>query len=201
MSVRFTLERRTNKFGECPIRLSWSFGGLRYQTTLGYSIKKANWDEMRKLVKARTHNYKGQTADDINFYIKRIGLVAMGIERHYVGNEKALTKGRMKQALSDILSNTIARTDDVIERCIEGIEPHDQSATGYYRDQLYRYYKFLCDAQYHHITFYILQQLFGKGERIAAPSTSCKSKNTKDEKKSKTAYDFEEVDYKEVFGR
>ena len=202
MSVRFTLEKRTNKFGECPIRLSWSFGGLRYQTTLGYSIKKANWDETRRLVKAGTHNYKGQTADDINFYIKRISLVIMGIERHYDGNEKALTKGRMKQAVSDVLSNAIARTEDIIERCIEGIEPTDEPETVYYRDRQYKYYKFLCDAKYTHITFNILQQLFGKGERIAVPSTSCRSmKDVKDEKKSKTDYDYVEIPYEKVFGR
>lgn len=201
MSVRFTLEKRTNKYGECPIRLSWSFGGQRYQTTLGFSIKNANWDEMTRRVKAGTHNYKGQTADDINFYIKRISLVVMGIEQHSDGNKKALTKDRMKQAVSDVLSDAIARTEDIIERCFEGIEPTTQPKTTYYRDQHYRYYKYLCDAKYTHITFNILQQLFGKGERIAVPSTRCKSKKIKHENKSKTDYDYEEVNYEKVFGR
>ena len=50
MSVRFTLEKRTNVYGESPIRLSWSFGGRRYQSTLGFSIHKANWDDVKKLV-------------------------------------------------------------------------------------------------------------------------------------------------------
>ena len=87
MSVRFTLEKRTNKYGESPIRLSWSFSGQRYQTTLGYSIKKADWDEMRRLEKNGTHNYSGQKADDINYYIKRISLVVTGIEQQCIRNK------------------------------------------------------------------------------------------------------------------
>ena len=89
MSVRFTLEKRTNKFGECPIRLSWSFGGRRYQTTIGYSIMETDWDEKNSLVKPEMKNQSGQSADDINFYIKRIGLVVASIEQHFIGKEKA----------------------------------------------------------------------------------------------------------------
>ena len=200
MSVRFTLEKRTNVHGESPIRLSWSFGGQRYQTTLGFSIKNTNWDRMKRQVKSVTHNYKGQTADDINFYIKRISLVVMSFEHHFAGDKETLTKERMKQAIKDVLNNAIARTKDIIERYVEGIEPIAQPKTTYYRDRQFKYYKFLCDAQYNHISFFILQQLFGKGERIAVPSSSCKSmKKIKGEKKFKP--DYEEVDYEDVFGR
>ena len=98
MPVRFTLEKRTNKYGECPIRLSWSFGGQRYQTTIGFSVMKTYWDEKKCLVKPEFHNRKRQTANDINFYIKRIDQVVTGIEQHLAGNEKALTKTKMKNA-------------------------------------------------------------------------------------------------------
>lgn len=199
MSVRFTLEKRTNLYGECPIRLSWSFGGQRYQTTLKFSIKKANWDGIKRRVKAGTHNYKGQTADDINFYIKRISLVVTGVELRSFGNEKALTKNRMKQAIHDVLYGTIARTEDIIERCIEGEEPSSKLEITYYRDRLGKDYRFLCDAKYNHITFNILQQLFGKGERIAVPSTSCEPMKTKGEKESDP--DYKEVPFEKVFGR
>ena len=101
MSVRFTLEKRTNKFGECPIRLSWSFGGRRYQTTMGYSVMETDWDEKNNQVKPETKNQNEQSADDINFYIKRIGLVVASIEQHFVGKEKALDTDTMKHAISD----------------------------------------------------------------------------------------------------
>lgn len=199
MSVRFTLEKRTNKFGECPIRLSWSFGGQRYQTTMGFSIMETDWDEMKRRVKSGSHNYKGQTTDDINYYIKRISLVVTGVERHFVRNEKGLTKARMKQAVSDVLSDAIARPEDVIERCLEGKEPIREPEPMYYRDRQGQFYRFLCEARCEFITYKILQQLFGEGERIAVPSTYFESLNIKGEKKEKP--DYEMVKYEVVFGR
>ena len=131
MSVRFTLEKRTNKFGECPIRLSWSFGGRRCQTTIGYSINEADWDEKNSLVKPKMKNQNGQSADDINFYIKRIGLVVTNIEQHFVGKEKALDTDTMKHAISDALSKDIARPEDILERCLEGWESLPEIETSY----------------------------------------------------------------------
>ncbi len=199
MSVRFTLEKRTNVYGESLIRLSWSFGGRRYQSTLGFSIHKANWDDVRKLVKTGTHNIKGQKAEDINFIIKRISLVATGIEQQFDGNEKALTKEMMKKAISDVQSNDFARTEDIIERCIEGTVSIPKPETRYYRDLQHRYYRFLCDAEYNHLSFNILQQLFGRGERIAVPSTEFKPRKIEGIK-SRVLF-YKEVSYEEVFGR
>lgn len=199
MSVRFTLEKRTNVYGESPIRLSWSFGGRRYQSTLGFSTHKANWDDVKKLVTTGTHNIKGQKAEDINFIIKRISLVATGIEQRFDGKEKALTNDMMKKAVSDVLSNDFARPEDVIERSIEDIVSIPKPETRYYRDLQHRYYRLLCDAEYNHISFYILQQLFGRGERIAVPSTEFKPRKIEGIKSH--ALFYEEVSYEEVFGR
>ena len=171
MSVRFTLEKRTNKFGECPIRLSWSFGGRRYQTTIGYSIMETDWDEKNSLVKPNKKNQNGQSADDINFYIKRIGLVVTSIEQHFVGKEKAIDTDTMKHVISDALSKNIARPEDILERCLEGWESLPEIQTGYYRDQAGRYYKLICDAKnrYNDERSYVLQQLFGRRDREIVP--------------------------------
>jgi hypothetical protein len=199
MSVRFTLEKRTNKYGESPIRLSWSFGGRRYQSTLGFSINKANWDDVKKLVKIGTHNLKGQKAEDINFIIKRISLVVTGIEQHFNGNEKALTKDMMKKAVIDVLSHDFARPEDIMERCIEGIVSIARPEIQYYRDFQNRYYRSLCDANYANIKFKILQQLFGRGERIAVPSTDFKPRKIEGIKSHVLFY--REVSCEEVFGK
>lgn len=202
MSVRFTLEKRTNKYGECPIRLSWSFGGQRYQTTLGFSIKNTNWDDVKKLVKSGIHNIKGQKAEYINFIIKRISLVATGIEQHFDGNEKALTKEMMKKAVSDVLSNDFARPEDIIERCINGIVSIPEPTTRYYRDLSGRYYQFLCDARNFyasHDKYFILQELFGAHERVAVPISKFKP-----EREIGSMYPitkFEEVSKEEAFGK
>ena len=204
MSVRFTLEKRTNKFGECPIRLSWSFGGQRYQTTMGFSVKKADWDEVKRQAKGQTHNYNGQTSDDINFYIKRIGLVVTGIEQCFVGKEKALTKEMMRHAISDALDDSIARSEDIIERCIEGIVSLPTPKTRYYRDLNGKYYRFLCDAKHKYIQgsdshYYILQQLFDRCERIAVPSTRFQPVREKGSRYPILYYT--EVSYEEVYGQ
>lgn len=171
MSVRFTLEKRTNKFSECPIRLSWSFGGRRYQTTIGYSVMETDWDEKNNQVKPETKNQNGQSADDINFYIKRIGLVVTSIEQHFVGKEKALDTDTMKHAIRDALSKDIARPEDILERCLEGWESLPEIKTGYYIGPDKEYYKLICDTKgwYNTDRFYVLQQLFGRRDRILVP--------------------------------
>ena len=151
------------------------------------------------MVTAGTHNFKGQKAEDINFIIKRIGLVVTGIEQHFNGKEKALTKDMMKKAIIDVLSNDFARPEDIIERCIEGTVSIPKPETRYYRDLQNRYYRLMCDAKYNHISFYILQQLFGRGERIAVPSTDFKPRKIEGIKFHVLFY--KEVSYEEVFGR
>lgn len=201
MSVRFTLEKRTNKFGECPIRLSWSFGGQRYQTTIGYSIMETDWDEKNNLVKPETKNQNGQSADDINFYIIRIGLVVTCIEQYFVGKEKALTKGMMKHAISDALSRDIARPEDILERCIEGWESLPELETRYYKGPDGQYYKFICDVTgwYNTDRYYVLQQLFGKRDRMLVPEFYFRSFRHSGNKFSSTEYN--KVSFEEVYGQ
>ena len=199
MSVSFTLEKRTNKFGECPIRISWSFMGERLQSTLGVSIKKEDWDEKSKLVKADARNHNGQSADEINFLIKRISTVVMDVELACIENGYILGKDMMKQAISDAISNDIARPEYIVERCVNSITSVSESTSCYYCNEG-KYYQFICDAV--HIypgggSFKILQELFGRCRRIAVPSD--RFGKIKDGISSSTP--FEKVDKKEVFGR
>lgn len=202
MSVRFTLEKRTNKFGECPIRISWSFMGERHQSTLGVSIKKEDWDEKSRLVKADAINHNGQNADEINFLIKRISAVVMGVERACVGSEYNVGKDMMKQAINDALASDIARPEDIIERCINGIVSIPEPTTRYYRDLSGRYYQFLCDARNFyasHDKYFILQELFGAHERVAVPISKFKPEREKGSMYPITK--FEEVSKEEAFGQ
>ena len=201
MSVRFTLEKRTNKFGECPIRLSWSFGGRRYQTTIGYSIMDTDWDEKNCLVKPKVKNQNGQSADDINFYIKRIGLVVASIEQHFVGKEKAINADIMKQAVCEALSKDIARPEDILERCLEGWEFLPELETGYYLGPDKRYYKLICDAKswYNTERYYVLQQLFEKRDRILVPEYYFRKYKHSGSKFS--SIEFNKVDFEEAYGQ
>lgn len=201
MSVSFTLEKRTNKYGECPIRLSWSFMGERVQSTLGISIKKEDWNEKSRLVKADAHNHNGQNADEINFLIKRISTVVMDVELACIESQYILGKDMMKQVISDALANDIARPEDIVERCMNGIVSTPEPTTRYYKDLSGRYYQFLCDARNFYIgeNYYILQELFGRHERVAVPISKFKPEREKGSMYPITK--FKEVSKEEAFGR
>jgi len=202
MSVSFTLEKRTNLHDESPIRISWSFMGERVQSTLGISIKKEDWNEKSRLVKADAHNHNGQNADEINFLIKRISMVVMDVELACIENQYILGKDMMKQAISDALSKDIARPEDILERCLQGLKSLPEIKTRYYKDLAGRYYKFLCEARNFYISvdkFYILQELFGRGERVAVPTDKFKPQKERGSMYPITS--FTEVSKEEAFGR
>lgn len=50
MGVNFSLEKRTNKEGEAPIRVSITIAGVRVLTSTGYSINPEKWDDGREVV-------------------------------------------------------------------------------------------------------------------------------------------------------
>ena len=202
MSVSFTLEKRTNLHDESPIRISWSFMGERVQSTLGVSIKKEDWNEKSRLVKADAHNHNGQNADEINFLIKRISTVVMDVELACIENQYILGKDMMKQVISDALSKDIARPEDILERCLQGLKSLPEIKTRYYKDLAGRYYKFLCEARNFYISvdkFYILQELFGRGERVAVPTDKFKPQKERGSMYPITS--FTEVSKEEAFGR
>ena len=202
MSVSFTLEKRTNLHDESPIRLSWSFMGERVQSTLGVSIKKEDWNEKSRLVKADAHNHNGQNADEINFLIKRISTVVMDVELACIESQYILGKDMMKQVISDALANDIARPEDIVERCMNGIVSTPEPTTRYYKDLSGRYYQFLCDAKNYyasHDKYFILQELFGAHERVAVPISKFKPEREKGSMYPITK--FKEVSKEEAFGR
>jgi hypothetical protein len=202
MSVSFTLEKRTNLHDESPIRLSWSFMGERIQSTLGFSIKKEDWNEKSRLVKTDAHNHNGQNADEINFLIKRISTVVMDVELACIESQYILGKDMMKQVISDALANDIARPEDIVERCMNGIVSTPEPTTRYYCDLSGRYYQFLCDARNFyasHDKYFILQELFGAHERVAVPISKFKPEREKGSMYPITK--FKEVSKEEAFGR
>lgn len=107
----------------------------------------------------------------------------------------------IKRAISEALSKDIARPEDILERCVNGIISVAEPETRYYRDLANRYYRFLCDAKNKYNKsedFYILQELFGRCERVAVPTSRFKSIREKGEM-YETLY-YTEVSRKEVFG-
>ena len=200
MAASFTLEKRTNRFGECPIRISWAFGDFRYQTTLGFSIKAENWDNLRKEVKAGTHNLNGVFAEEINYYIRKIKIVVHGIEAYYKARKETFSNDRRKKAIKDAMSPNFHSPRDIIERYTSNTASTDDSRKCYYRFFMGGYYAFICNAfdLYNREESYILQEMFGSTKRIIVPKRNFEKR--KDGSMWATAK-FEEVTEDEALGR
>ncbi|MFR9515104.1 MAG: Arm DNA-binding domain-containing protein, partial [Rikenellaceae bacterium] len=51
MATNYYLEKRTDKSGDAPIRVSISVQGARLVTSIGYNINPSKWDSNRQKVK------------------------------------------------------------------------------------------------------------------------------------------------------
>lgn len=66
MAVNFYLEKRTDKQGNAPIRVSVSIRGVRFVTSTGYKIAPSKWDAKKQQVKRGCSNSQGLTYATIN---------------------------------------------------------------------------------------------------------------------------------------
>ena len=72
MATNYYLEKRTDKSGDAPIRVSISVKGARLVTSIGYNINPSKWDSKRQKVKQGSSNFKGTTYTTINARISDI---------------------------------------------------------------------------------------------------------------------------------
>lgn len=87
MAVNFYLEKRTDKNGDNPIRVSISIRGERLVTSTGYSIALAKWDATKREVKRGCTNGKGIPYNVINTHLKRVESFFMEYENRALLND------------------------------------------------------------------------------------------------------------------
>lgn len=58
MPVNFYLDKRTDKIGDAPIRVSIMINGVRLLTSVGYSINPSKWDGLKQKVKQGAINVR-----------------------------------------------------------------------------------------------------------------------------------------------
>lgn len=92
MAVNFYLDKRTDKNGDCPIRVSIALGGVRLLTSSGYSIAPAKWDSTRQEVRKGCSSGKGIAYNVINAHIKRIAGYFIDFENQTILSGRTLTK-------------------------------------------------------------------------------------------------------------
>lgn len=72
MAVNFYLDKRTDKKGDAPIRMSIVIRGARYLTSTGQKIAPAKWNADKQRVKQGASNAAGQTYNVINAILAKI---------------------------------------------------------------------------------------------------------------------------------
>lgn len=192
MPARFSLDTRVKQSGEQVIRVSWTCGNVRHQPTIGYSVKKANWDALRNQVVPGTNNSDGVHAEDINTYLSRLYRVSLAVERTFKSQRKPLTKAIMKGVFSDALSNNFSSVQDIADKWVSGTYTAIPIRTSYYKYYNGVYYRKICKAYHETLKadLIILQELFGLNRIIALPTSSFSISKSKDK--------IEDGYYKEV---
>lgn len=72
MAVNFYLDKRTDKQGDAPIRVSLNMCGARIVTSVGYSIDPSKWDSKKQKIKQGSSNSRGFTYNTINAHLSAI---------------------------------------------------------------------------------------------------------------------------------
>ena len=72
MAVNFYLDKRTDKKGDAPIRMSISIRGARYLTSTGLKIAPAKWDASKQQARKGSSNAAGMTWAAINGALAKI---------------------------------------------------------------------------------------------------------------------------------
>ena len=95
MAVNFYLDKRTDKKGDAPIRISITIKGARYITSTGHKIAPCKWDAVKQQVKKGCSNSAGVTYAVIN------SLLANMTERFSAYENECLTKA-VKPSANDL---------------------------------------------------------------------------------------------------
>ena len=97
MPVKYYLDKRPNKEGEVPIRISAVVNGTRVLSTTGFSIKASFWDDKARRVKPHKTNSKQQSSAKINSYLSGVESTVLEFENTYKSRP---TLERLKEVIN-----------------------------------------------------------------------------------------------------
>lgn len=129
MAVSFSIEKRTNKRGEAPVRCSISIQGQRLQTTTKIAVRPEYWDSDSQRILSSTAagkmvvNSRQMSAKQMNAELKRIDIFFSEYENNLRLNGESV--GNLK----DIFSRKFGRkTNDTDEEV--GTAEKEENAPG-----------------------------------------------------------------------
>lgn len=97
MPVNFYLDKRADKHGDVPIRVSIMMGGVRWLTSIGYSINPSKWDSSKQKVKQGASNGRGITYSIINSHLNVIEQQCIDFENKCLNERIVVTVDLLKQ--------------------------------------------------------------------------------------------------------
>lgn len=92
MAVKFYLDKRTDKKGEAPIRVSIMIAGVRLVTSTGYKVAPEKWDDKNHKVKKGAYNSIGMTWAAINAVLNQINAHFGALETDYLATGREINK-------------------------------------------------------------------------------------------------------------
>ena len=95
MAVNFYLDKRADKHGDCPIRVSISIFGARFISSTGYKVAPTKWDQNKQQVKKGSTAGAGVTYSTINAALAKIA-------EHFSAYEHQCMLGKVKPTSAEI---------------------------------------------------------------------------------------------------
>lgn len=117
MAVNFYLNKRTDKLGDAPIRVSISVGGARLLTSVGYSINPLKWDGAKQKVKQGATNARGITYNVINGHLNNIIQQSIDFENKCFTEKTKVTTELIKKEIN-VSKNKISEETIVEEKTL-----------------------------------------------------------------------------------
>lgn len=97
MATNFYIDKRTDKKGDAPIRVSISIKGVRYLTSTGYKITPTKWDPDKQQVRRGASNAGGMTWAVINAALARISEHFTALENDCILNNTSPNVDTLKE--------------------------------------------------------------------------------------------------------
>ena len=101
MAVNFYLDKRADKHGDCPIRVSISIFGARFISSTGYKVAPAKWDQSKQQVKKGSTAGAGVTYSTINAALAKLSEHFSAYEHQCMLDKIKPTSAEIKKELAE----------------------------------------------------------------------------------------------------
>ena len=97
MSVNFYLEKRPDKAGDVPVRVSIAVAGARFVTSAGVKVTPSKWDDARQRARRGSTMASGVVWNAINARLAAIADYFLQYENRCVADNVAVTSAMIRE--------------------------------------------------------------------------------------------------------